>query len=480
MLGDFGWSDVGSWDSVRGLSPADDKGNVVTGDVRLVGASNCLVKGGQRLIAVVGLDGATVVETSDAILVCSADGAQDVKKVHKLLEAENHPAALMHPTAAEGHEAKLRAWARNWLFHTALPLWSEEGLDEVHGGAYDGLDFEGRALIDRPKRFRVQARQIYTFAHAYHLGWRPGLEAMASPLAFIEQHAWREDVGGWAYSFTRDGQMMDQTADSYEQSFGLLALAWAYKVSGETRLREMATATMDFLDRRLRHPKRGFHEGDPTRGARRANPHMHLFEAAMAWMELHGDDRMARLADEMYHLYVDQFCVDGLLREYFNDDLSVISDQPDPDLLMLEPGHLMEWAYLLRRYKKLTGTSTPTIATLEAFADTFGTSIDTGLVIDHCHVDGVQPEKLTSRLWPQTEYIRLKLNRSDPREHHKAFDMLERVKLRYLNVNGAVSGHWHDMVDGQGGVMSTFSPTSSFYHIMGGIAPLVEGRKLGS
>lgn len=83
----FGWSDVGSWDSLWRASPKDADNNSVTGDVVLAGTSNSYVRAEHRLVSVVGLDNVAVVETADAVLVMNKDSAQDLRAVVAQLQA---------------------------------------------------------------------------------------------------------------------------------------------------------------------------------------------------------------------------------------------------------------------------------------------------------------------------------------------------------------------------------------------------------
>ncbi len=85
--GDFGWSDVGSWDMMDALHSPDENGNISLGDNILCDTVNSTVYSENKLIAVVGMDGVVVVEAGGAILVCPKEKAQDVKKaVEKLKE----------------------------------------------------------------------------------------------------------------------------------------------------------------------------------------------------------------------------------------------------------------------------------------------------------------------------------------------------------------------------------------------------------
>lgn len=90
----FGWDDVGSWLAVERMSTANDAGNVIRGDVVSVSSSRCIVQGDGRLIAMVGLEDMIIVDTRDALLVCSKDSAGDIKKIPEILRAVNRTELL--------------------------------------------------------------------------------------------------------------------------------------------------------------------------------------------------------------------------------------------------------------------------------------------------------------------------------------------------------------------------------------------------
>ena len=50
--------------------------------------SGCLVRGGKKLIATIGLQDTIIIDTDDAILICARDRAQDVKAVVEQLQAD--------------------------------------------------------------------------------------------------------------------------------------------------------------------------------------------------------------------------------------------------------------------------------------------------------------------------------------------------------------------------------------------------------
>lgn len=80
--GDFGWNDVGSWQSAWELAPKDEAGNAIgKGDLAIDGRNNLVRGTSGKTIALVGVSDLVVVETDDAILVIPRERAQDVRLV---------------------------------------------------------------------------------------------------------------------------------------------------------------------------------------------------------------------------------------------------------------------------------------------------------------------------------------------------------------------------------------------------------------
>jgi mannose-1-phosphate guanylyltransferase len=78
---EIGWTDIGSWGSLFQLLPADTNGNVMVGHHLDIDTKGTLVFGGNRLVATLGVSNLIIVETDDAILVCSRDHEQAVKVI---------------------------------------------------------------------------------------------------------------------------------------------------------------------------------------------------------------------------------------------------------------------------------------------------------------------------------------------------------------------------------------------------------------
>ena len=92
--GNFGWSDVGSWESVYELSPKDNNGNAVNGDVLTIDSKDSYIYSDNKFTAVVGVNDLVVINLDDALLVCHRKKAQAVKDVVDNLNSESRDELL--------------------------------------------------------------------------------------------------------------------------------------------------------------------------------------------------------------------------------------------------------------------------------------------------------------------------------------------------------------------------------------------------
>jgi len=86
---DIGWSDIGSWNELGALQPADEYKNNILGNVICKETNDCVIHGGDRLIATLGIKDLIISDTVDALLVAHKDRAQDVRTIVDELNARN-------------------------------------------------------------------------------------------------------------------------------------------------------------------------------------------------------------------------------------------------------------------------------------------------------------------------------------------------------------------------------------------------------
>lgn len=93
---DAGWSDLGAWDAIWEQAEKDPQGNATTGDVHLEGVSNSYVHASSRLVSVLGIEDAVIIETADSVLVSNKNSSQDVKTIVQKLKQQGRQEADEH------------------------------------------------------------------------------------------------------------------------------------------------------------------------------------------------------------------------------------------------------------------------------------------------------------------------------------------------------------------------------------------------
>jgi mannose-1-phosphate guanylyltransferase/mannose-6-phosphate isomerase len=88
VKGDFGWSDIGSWNALDQVMEKDDCQNVVVGNVVKMDTHGSIIFSSGRLIATIGMKDTVIVDTSDATLICPKDRVQEVKGMVEKLKKE--------------------------------------------------------------------------------------------------------------------------------------------------------------------------------------------------------------------------------------------------------------------------------------------------------------------------------------------------------------------------------------------------------
>lgn len=80
VLGDFGWSDLGSWDSLHDLSDKDDHNNVVEENALLYDSKNNYIKSKkEKLVVLSDMNDYLIADFDDILLICKKDDATKFK-----------------------------------------------------------------------------------------------------------------------------------------------------------------------------------------------------------------------------------------------------------------------------------------------------------------------------------------------------------------------------------------------------------------
>ncbi|MBO9500316.1 AGE family epimerase/isomerase [Brevundimonas sp. A19_0] len=370
-----------------------------------------------------------------------------------------------------------------WLRDDALPLWSERGVDRLSGGFFEKLQADGTPE-PLPRRARVLGRQIYVFSRASLMGWDgPAADLVNHGLDALPR--FRREDGLFHYRLDEAGQPLDARPDLYDQAFILFGLAHALPLAQDrAAVIDVATSLRQALNEVRAHPGGGFDEDRPATVPLKANPHMHMLEAALAWAAVLPDDEAApwtRIAEELVTLALNRF-VDpetGAVREYYDADWRAL---PAGDDAQIEPGHQFEWGWLLTRWGVAQGDARALEAgrRLVDLGEAHGIDAARGVAFGGL-TPALSPCDPVARLWPQTERIKAWVQRRDmaatDAERSHAEQRLEAALaglVPYLRVDRP--GLFHDRMTADGRFIDEPAPASSLYHLMTAAEELAHTR----
>lgn len=80
LLSDFGWSDLGTWKSLYDISPKNEDGNVLQGNIIASETKGCIIKTpNDKLVVAHGLENFIIAEYDGVLMICRKDDEQKVK-----------------------------------------------------------------------------------------------------------------------------------------------------------------------------------------------------------------------------------------------------------------------------------------------------------------------------------------------------------------------------------------------------------------
>jgi mannose-6-phosphate isomerase len=319
------------------------------------------------------------------------------------------------------------------------------------------------------------------FSHAFALSGRAEFGAAAEHgFAFLKRGLRGAAGDGFRRSVDVDGSPLDETRDTYDQAFVLLAMAWYFRATGDAQAIAIADGTYRFLEQTA---------GDATRGGfaeevanarstgklpRRQNPHMHLLEACLALFAATQDEAWLERCRRLVELFEERLVdpATGALIEYFAADWS---PAPAEQGQWREPGHQFEWVWLLFEYRRHAGDVhvVPWADRLFQFGMRFGVERDgplRGVIVEGVDAAGALVAG-TKLLWPQTEYIKACVARAEWLNQPEAPALvrahLALVAKHFLRADGAT---WHNQLARDGAPVDAPTPARVLYHLFLAIA----------
>jgi mannose-6-phosphate isomerase len=360
-----------------------------------------------------------------------------------------------------------------WYLNQSLPLWARYGVDRQYGGFFEKLQLDLTPKTEH-RRSRLVARQIYWFAASGSFGWQGSVdELIQHGYQYLSQYL-VTPVGQVYATCDPSGRIQDDRQLLYDVAFVLVALA-------KLAQRFPNHADYEALARRIvirlsPHPLGGYIDV-ATPELQCANPHMHLFEAFLAWTTLTPPSdcfwrhRAAALADLATRRLIQPRT--GLVPEHFDHTWRPISTGGS---LRIEPGHQFEWSWLLSYWSMISGDviAANAASRLCSLAEEHGVHSGRQVTIE-CINEHFQPCDLTARLWQQTErlkawYFQDTVGGLPNTKWHLSLAL----NSLFGFISGPYPGLWFDEMDSSGSFVSQTVKASSGYHIASAIEVLFD------
>lgn len=363
----------------------------------------------------------------------------------------------------------------HWIKLEAVPLWLARGLEPSTGAHYERLTAAGVADVDSTTRVRVQARQAFFYAAAYSRGWcEQGKTVAQNILTVVDAHARHPTAGGgYTHLLDKNFKVVDSKQDLYDHAFFLLAFAWCYRVTADKTYINKAEQLMAHLDAHFRSPYGGWIEGDYAYECRRQNPHMHLLEAFLALYDATQNSYWLTRADEIIVLFETHFfnAEQGVLLEFFQNDWQRL---PDVRGELVEPGHMMEWVWLLDWYaQRRDRVMTHYTDVLYTRALALGLSTS-GLLFSAVTADGRVLDD-NKRCWGMTEFIKaslVQMRAGNPYAEAYAIKAVNDLFSYFLCAS--TPGSYIDQRGAQDEITVDYAPASTLYHLIVAAMELVD------
>lgn len=366
----------------------------------------------------------------------------------------------------------------SWMRESAWPLWWKADR-HVNGAFYEALEFSGAPAVSDIARVRVQARQIYSFSLAWKLGWREKkLETGLSDSIdrFVETCLGPEGIPGLLIDIKK-GQMTDPQPNLYVTAFAVMALAQSAEIIDSEKHDARLNLLLDNIDRHLAYPDgEGYREFLPAETTRLQNPHMHFFESILCLYKVSKSPAARERAEALLTF---------IRSTFFDQENSVVRERVDPAEELAEshyePGHSMEWVWLLGLRSRLFKVPLDPFATRLYLhycnANIREGKTPMGLTIDNKTIDG------SCRLWSQTESLKAHLTIAEmgpPKLKltalHRARDCAQAIWDHWLATD--CKGGWLDHFDADGELIAKNMPGSMGYHLYVAIMDLDRLSKI--
>jgi len=348
-------------------------------------------------------------------------------------------------------------WLRRSFIEDNLARWLSAAVTET-GFFQTNLDRQWRPAARQAATLVSQSRLLYVFSVGYHVTSDAAyLQAVRAGAEFMLRYMRDEKYGGWYWSVSPQGKVLNNEKDSYGHAFVIFGLSHAHRVTREARYRQVALETWDEVKQHLRNSDGGFKRRTDrkfltTLKGNSQNPMMHLFEALLALHDATGSQEVFQDAFSLAQFIFGRLYQrdHGYLPELYDADWQPLSVEKGGKV---DIGHHFEWAFLLSRAveKGFPPQYLHIGMRMLEFGMNSGYDKESGGIFSHSGYDGTRKKDSAKTWWQQCEFLRALVHYASVRRRRDLWEPFEHslrfVKQHFLDPE---YGGWYFSYDPDG------------------------------
>ena len=162
---DAGWDDIGSWSALWQVTPKDEQGNALRGDILAIDTHDSFIYAEHKLITTIGLQDFVVIETSDALMVAPKNRLQDIKRVVEQLKQAGRSEVDIHYKTyrAWGYYEIIDLGASHKIKRIVVKPGAKISLQMHHYRSEHWIVVKGSALISKGEQQLLLSENQSTF-----------------------------------------------------------------------------------------------------------------------------------------------------------------------------------------------------------------------------------------------------------------------------------------------------------------------------
>lgn len=248
-----------------------------------------------------------------------------------------------------------------------LRYWTENTVDEKHGGFIGRITHDNEKQSDAPKGSVLNSRILWSFSAAYNLTEKDDYLAIAGrAYDYLCAHFFDKEAGGVYWSVTAAGSPLDTKKQIYAQAFAVYGLSEYHAASKKEEAKQTAIRLYKAI---VEHSYDKIHGGyvealskewkatedlrlsEKDANERKSmNTHLHVLEAFAALYRIWPDEGLKQKLTELVHLFLERI-IDGQshhLLLFFEDNWTSKSK-------IISYGHDVEAAWLVQEAAEALG-----------------------------------------------------------------------------------------------------------------------------